>query len=142
MTFDAKLQALMSDLLKLKREKPNAKVLVFTQFNDTLEWLKKQLTEKGFGYRTLSGNMSMQKRAKALEAFQNDPPTTVFLLSVRCGAVGLTLTAANHVYMLEPCLNLALERQAINRVYRFGQRKKVYSKKIQSMKGTVGRKKS
>jgi SWI/SNF-related matrix-associated actin-dependent regulator of chromatin subfamily A3 len=45
------------------------------------------------------------------QGFQRDPPTTVFLLSVRSGAVGINLTAANHVFMLEPCLNPALEEQ-------------------------------
>jgi hypothetical protein len=46
------------------------------------------------------------------QAFQRDPPTTVFLLSVRSGAVGINLTAANHVFLLEPCINPALEEQA------------------------------
>lgn len=70
----------------------------------------------------------MTARKKALEQFQNDPPTTVFLLSVRAGAVGLTLTAATHVFLLEPCLNVALELQAVNRVHRIGQTKEVHVK--------------
>lgn len=45
------------------------------------------------------------------QAFQGDPPTTVFLLSIRSGAVGINLTAANHVFLLEPCINPALEEQ-------------------------------
>jgi len=72
----------------------------------------------------------MKKRAKAIEAFQNDPPTTVFLLSVRSGAVGITLTAASIVYMMEPCLNPALEEQAIGRVHRMGQTRPVTVKRL------------
>ncbi len=48
---------------------------------------------------------------QAIEAFQKDPPTTVFLLSMRAGSVGINLTAASHVFLLEPCINPALEEQ-------------------------------
>ena len=65
--------------------------------------------------------MSMSKRAKALRDFQNDPPTTIFLLSMRAGAVGINLTQANRVFLMEPALNPALEAQAIGRVHRLGQ---------------------
>ena len=47
--------------------------------------------------------------AQAIDAFQNDPPTTVFLLSMRSGSVGINLTAASHVFLMEPALNPALE---------------------------------
>ena len=49
--------------------------------------------------------------SQAIEAFQKDPPTTVFLLSMRAGSVGINLTAASHVFLLEPCINPALEEQ-------------------------------
>ena len=51
------------------------------------------------------------KLLQAIEAFQKDPPTTVFLLSMRAGSVGINLTAASHVFLLEPCINPALEEQ-------------------------------
>merc|ERR1712157_365911 len=60
------------------------------------------------------------------EQFANDPNVSVFVLTVRTGAVGITLTSANHVFMMEPQLNPALHLQAINRVYRLGQKKKVH----------------
>ena len=53
----------------------------------------------------------MYKLLQAIEAFQKDPPTTVFLLSMRAGSVGINLTAASHVFLLEPCINPALEEQ-------------------------------
>jgi SWI/SNF-related matrix-associated actin-dependent regulator of chromatin subfamily A3 len=55
----------------------------------------------------LKGDMSRVARTKALAEFQNSPPTTVFLLSVRSGACGINLTTANNVFMMEPCLNVS-----------------------------------
>jgi len=55
---------------------------------------------------------------QAIEAFQKDPPTTVFLLSMRSGSVGINLTSANYVFILEPALNPALEEQAVGRAWR------------------------
>ena len=69
-------------------------------------------------YRTLAGDMSLSQRTKALQDFQNDPPTTVFLMSIKSGACGINLTQANHVFLVEPCINPALEKQAIGRVHR------------------------
>jgi superfamily II DNA or RNA helicase len=69
--------------------------------------------------------MSMVKRTKALRDFQKDPPTTIFLLSMRAGAVGINLTQANRIFILEPCFNPALEAQAIGRVHRLGQTRNV-----------------
>merc|ERR1712130_590536 len=85
-----------------------------------------ELKRNGFEYRTLTGSMSMNKRKKQLEQFANNRNVKVFVLTVRSGAVGITLNAANHVFMLEPPFNAALHRQAINRVYRLGQEKKVF----------------
>ena len=95
-----------------------AKSLVFSQFTSSLQYLQEVLPKHGFQYRTLSGDMPMRRRAKALYDFQNDPPTTIFLLSMRAGAVGINLTQANRVFLLEPCFNPALEAQSIGRVYR------------------------
>jgi superfamily II DNA or RNA helicase len=87
--------------------------------------LKEELPNYGFQFRTLSGDMSMKKRAKALSEFQNDPPTTIFLLSMRAGAVGINLTQANRIFLMEPCFNPALEAQAVGRVHRLGQKRSV-----------------
>ena len=68
--------------------------------------------------------------SQAIEAFQKDPPTTVFLLSMRSGAVGINLTAANHVFLMEPAFKPALEAQAIGRAHRMGQTRPVVVKKF------------
>ena len=69
--------------------------------------------------------MTLSQRSKALADFHRDPPTTVFLLSIRSGACGINLTQANQVFLMEPCLNPALELQAIGRVHRMGQKRVV-----------------
>lgn len=67
---------------------------------------------------------------QAIEAFQKDLPTTVFILSMRSGAVGINLTAANHVFLMEPAFNPALEDQAVGRAHRMGQTRPVTVKKF------------
>eukprot|EP01083_Nonionella_stella_P117644 350837_1 len=124
--FDSKLKVLVSELNKIRETKPNDKVLIFTSFSKSLDWMCSELQKNGFEYRTLTGSMSMNKRKKQLAQFGDNPNVKVFVLTVRSGAVGITLTAANHVFMLEPPFNAALHRQAINRVYRLGQKKKVF----------------
>ena len=101
-------------------------MLIFSQFGETLDRLKVGLNDRGYQYRTLTGSMSRTQRSKALSDFQKDPPTTVFLLSTRAGAVGINLTQANHVFLMEPSFNAALEKQAIGRVYRMGQTRRVH----------------
>lgn len=123
--FKSKFQRLVKELIKIRDEEPAAKSLVFSQFQSTLKWMQKELPRHGFEFRTLSGNMPMSQRSKALRDFQNDPPTTIFLLSMRAGAVGINLTQANRVFVMEPAVNPALEAQAIGRVHRLGQRKNV-----------------
>ena len=123
--FRSKFNELLRQLKDIRNNEAGSKSLIFSQFNSTLDFLQCELTKHGFSYRTLRGDMSMQARAKALRDFQNDPPTTVFLLSMRAGAVGINLTQANRVFLMEPALNPALVAQAVGRVHRIGQTKKV-----------------
>ena len=114
--FTSKLNTLIAELEAVRTKDPTAKCLVFSQYTSTLKWLKEELPKHGFQYRTLSGDMSMSNRARALQDFQNDPPTTIFLLSMRAGAVGINLTQANNVFLMEPCFNAAITAQAVGRV--------------------------
>ncbi|KAJ7517354.1 hypothetical protein O6H91_21G020400 [Diphasiastrum complanatum] len=128
--MESKLKTLLSDLAIIREANDGAKVLIFSQFMQTIAWLKAEFKKQGVNYRFISGDMPMKKRAQAIDAFQKDSPTTVFLLSIRTGAVGITLTAASHVYMLEPCLNPALEEQAVGRCWRMGQERPVVIKRL------------
>merc|ERR1712107_599873 len=103
--FTSKFRVLLSELESIRDSDSSSKSLVFSQFTSTLKWLQEELPKHGFQYRTLSGDMTMKARSKALSDFQNDPPTTIFLLSMRAGAVGINLTQANRVFLMEPSFN-------------------------------------
>ena len=105
---------------------PGVKVVVFTQFSECFSHMQRDLFLAGLQFRFVSGDMPSTRRDKMIQQFVSDPAVTVFLLSTRTGAVGLTLTAANHVVMMEPCMNRAHEEQAVNRVYRIGQTRDVH----------------
>lgn len=111
--FTSKFRVLLEKLETIRDTDASSKSLVFSQYNSTLNYLQTELPKHGFQFRTLQGSMSMKQRAKALKDFQNDPPTTVFLLSMRSGAVGINLTQANRIFLMEPSFNPALEAQAI-----------------------------
>ena len=100
--YTTKLAVLVEHLKTIRDKDPSSKSLVFSQFQSTLKWLQNELPKHGFKYRTLSGDMPMAARTKALREFQSDPPTTIFLLSLRAGAVGINLTQANRVFIMEP----------------------------------------
>ena len=105
-----------------------AKVLVFSQFVRVLTMLRKDLDEKGVRYCYLDG--STRDRQAQVERFQNDPSVTAFLISLKAGGVGLNLTAAEYVFILDPWWNPAVEAQAIDRSHRIGQKKTVFSYKF------------
>ena len=121
----SKLVWLMTTLQDIRDNRPEAKVLIFSQFASTFSRIVGPLSRHGFQFRTLTSDMTMAQRKKALYDFRDDPPTTIFLLSMRSGAVGLNLTQANHVILMDPCMNKQLEYQAVGRVHRLGQRREV-----------------
>lgn len=100
--FTSKLKKLIAELQKVRTNDSTSKCLVFSQYTSTLKWLQEELPNHGFQYRTISGDMSMAGRAKALRDFQNDPPTTIFLLSMRAGAVGINLTQVRNCTIDNP----------------------------------------
>jgi len=67
----------------------------------------------------------MRERSKYIFEFKNDPEITVFLISLKAGAIGLNLTVATHCFLVDPWWNPAVEDQAIERVHRIGQKNKV-----------------
>jgi superfamily II DNA or RNA helicase len=104
------------------------KVLIFSQFTSLLGLLSQQLQDKGIRFEYLDGKTT--DRAERVEKFQSDPAIKVFLLSLKAGGVGLNLTAADYVFVLDPWWNPQAEAQAIDRTHRIGQTKKVFAYKI------------
>jgi non-specific serine/threonine protein kinase len=103
------------------------KVLVFSQFTSMLGLIGEALEIKGVDYLYLDGGVAAADRKDAVEQFQSNQEMRVFLISLKAGGVGLTLTAADYVYLVDPWWNPAAEQQAIDRSHRIGQVKKVFA---------------
>ncbi|XP_042574187.1 helicase-like transcription factor [Cyprinus carpio] len=123
----SKVDALMSNLLKLRKEDPTVKSLVVSQFTRFMDLIEVPLREYGFSFIRLDGTMAQKTRAKAIQDFQDSSPgnPTIMLLSLKAGGVGINLTAASHVFMMDPAWNPAAEDQCVDRCHRLGQSRDV-----------------
>ena len=102
------------------------KVLMFSSFVKHLDLFRSRLEADGFPYAYLTGSQNQKKRQEAVLEFQNNPRCSIFLISLKAGGVGLNLTAADYVFILDPWWNPAAEMQALNRAHRIGQVKNVF----------------
>ncbi|KAL5362672.1 SNF2 family N-terminal domain-containing protein [Aspergillus floccosus] len=141
----AKIHSLINHL---HRVPPGTKSVVFSQFTSFLDLISPQLTKAGITHVRLDGSMSHKARAEVLAKFnktetfnqegiedeegmitprkrgstsQTEPSPQVLLISLRAGGVGLNLTTASNVFMMDPWWSFAIEAQAIDRVHRMGQ---------------------
>jgi len=103
-------------------------VLIFTQFTEIGEKIVKYVSqEKLANCYYIHGGVSRKKRDQMIEEFQNpDNPPAVFVLSLKAGGVGITLTRANRVFHFDRWWNPAVENQATDRAFRIGQKKNVF----------------
>ena len=122
----AKLDLLLPQLQEILEE--GHKALVFSQFTTFLGLLRRQLDRKGIPYLYLDGKT--RDRQEKVEQFQSDPAFPLFLISLKAGGLGLNLTAADYVYLLDPWWNPAVEAQAIDRAHRIGQTRPVFASRI------------
>jgi non-specific serine/threonine protein kinase len=107
------------------------KVLVFTQFKEATEPLAAYLAQRfGRAGLVLSGDTAVARRRKLVEAFQAEDGPPFFVLSLRAGGTGLTLTAASHVIHFDRWWNPAVEDQATDRAFRIGQKRNVLVHKL------------
>lgn len=104
------------------------KVLVFSQFVKHLEIVKHLLKERKIQFAYLDG--SSTDRKEQVERFNKDANLKVFLISIKAGGLGLNLTEADYVFILDPWWNPAVEAQAMDRAHRIGQKNKVFSYKF------------
>ncbi|KAI0844659.1 SNF2 family N-terminal domain-containing protein [Daldinia vernicosa] len=105
----------------LQKEVHEHKFIVFSQFTSMLDLVEPFFRKEGIKYTRYDGSMKNDAREEALNSLRNDPRTRVLLCSLRCGALGLNLTAASRVIILEPFWNPFVEEQAIDRVHRLTQ---------------------
>jgi len=99
-------------------------ILIFSSFVKHLELFPGWLEKNGIGYTMLTG--STRERGKVIGNFRNNENIKVFLISLKAGGVGLNLTEADYVFILDPWWNPASEIQALSRAHRIGQEKRVF----------------
>jgi non-specific serine/threonine protein kinase len=112
---------------ELSEDMSNHKALIFSQFLGMLALIRAKLTELGIKYEYFDGSTSAPDREKAIQSFQKNDEVRVFLISLKAGGVGLNLTAADYVYIVDPWWNPAVEQQAIDRTHRIGQTKNIFA---------------
>lgn len=105
----------------------NHKTLIFSQFLGMLALIREKLEELKIDYEYFDGSTSAPQREVAIRRFQEDENCRVFLISLKAGGVGLNLTAADYVYIVDPWWNPAVEQQAIDRTHRIGQTKNIFA---------------
>ncbi len=103
------------------------KALIFSQFLGMLALIKDKLKQDNIVFEYFDGSTSPVDREKAIQNFQNNDECRVFLISLKAGGVGLNLTAADYVYIVDPWWNPAVEQQAIDRTHRIGQTKNIFA---------------
>lgn len=122
----AKLEFLIPHLTELVAE--GHKSLVFSQFTSMLSIVRQHLDAVGIDYEYLDGQT--RDRERRVNRFQEDDDCKVFLISLKAGGLGLNLTAADYVFLLDPWWNPAVEAQAIDRAHRVGQTRTVFAYRL------------
>jgi len=112
---------------QLKEDISDHKALVFSQFLGMLALIRTKLEELEIPYVYFDGSTTAPEREKAIQQFQQQDKIRVFLISLKAGGVGLNLTAADYVYIMDPWWNPAVEQQAIDRTHRIGQTKNIFA---------------
>ena len=121
----AKIGALLTHLKRIKKASAATKSVIFSQFTSFLDILEPALDGASIPYLRFDGSMAQKARAAVLTEFANRTKGCVLLLSLKAGGVGLNLTCASNVFMMDPWWSWAVESQAIDRVHRMGQTQEV-----------------
>jgi len=122
----AKLDLLFEQLEEVLAE--GHKALIFSQFTSLLDLVRSRLETRMIPHAYLDGKT--RDRAACVERFQTRPEVQLFLISLKAGGVGLNLTAADYVFILDPWWNPAAEAQAVDRTHRIGQRRHVFAYRL------------
>lgn len=121
----AKTLAVKLKIEQWQREEPEAKIIIFTQFRTMIKILSRLMQEQKIGCTHFHGGMNFAARDKAVKDFAVDPNIKVMLASLKAGGVGLNLTMASKVIILDLWWNQSVEQQAFCRAYRIGQEREV-----------------
>jgi len=121
----SKIEVLME---QIESKSSQHKILIFSQFVTMLDLIKKELKTRSISFEYLTGKT--KNRAGKVDEFQTNDEVRVFLISLKAGGTGLNLTEADYVYLVDPWWNPAVENQAIDRVYRIGQKKNIVAVRL------------
>lgn len=123
-----KTKVLLGELSNILKDH---KAIVFSQFSSMLNLLAADCEQAGINFYHFDGQTPPAQRMEMVNAFQDkDNTTNLFLISLKAGNAGITLTAADYVFLFDPWWNTAVEQQAIDRTHRIGQTKNVFAYKI------------
>lgn len=125
-TSSAKVVSLMKHLRALRKDRPQMKSVVFSQFTSFMSLIEPALSKANMHFLRLDGSMAQKNRAAVLNEFRDADKFTILLISLKAGGVGLNLTSAKRVFMMDPWWSFAIEAQAIDRVHRMGQDEEVF----------------
>ncbi|XP_027364407.1 DNA repair protein RAD5B-like [Abrus precatorius] len=136
LTESSKVSKLLNFLQQIQRSSSGEKSIVFSQWTSFFDLLENPLRRTGIGYLRFDGKLSQKQREKVLDEFNETREKRVLLMSLRAGGVGLNLTAASNVFIMDPWWNPAVEEQAIMRIHRIGQKRRVIVRRF-IVEGTV-----
>ncbi len=114
-SWSSRISGIVGRLLRIRRNFPNSKTIVFSQWNDVLDLVQECATLNGIQFLRLRSDRGV------IKTFREDPACSCLLLLLKSGANGLNLTEATHVILCEPTLAPGVHAQAIARVQRIGQ---------------------
>lgn len=130
----SKITLLLQELEHLRPS--GSKTILFSQWTAFLDLLEIPLSRSSIPFVRLDGTLNQQQRERVIKQFSEDTNILVFLMSLKAGGVGINLTAASNAFVLDPWWNPAVEEQAVMRIHRIGQMKRVTIKRF-IVKGTV-----
>ncbi|KAK4113157.1 hypothetical protein N656DRAFT_797686 [Canariomyces notabilis] len=125
LVLSSKVAMLLEDIRQHVHETSDVKCVVFSTWRMTLDLVEAGLKQAGMACLRFDGKVPQKERQGVVKRFQTDPTVKILLLTLSCGAVGITLTAASRAYLMEPHWNPTLEDQALARIHRMGQRREV-----------------
>jgi SNF2 family DNA or RNA helicase len=134
-----KTKALLQDLEVMRQDseaylekgEPPLKCVIFSEFTSHLDLIERALTDNFHTFVRIDGTMPLPRRRRVLDALASDNRVTILLASIKAAGQGLNLTAASRAFIMEPMWNPAAEQQAVDRIYRLGQRREVFIKRYQ-----------
>ncbi|KAL8104947.1 DNA repair protein RAD5B [Apium graveolens] len=124
-TESSKVSHLLDCLEKIRSQKSGDKSIIFSQWTSFLDLLEIPLKRRNIMFLRFDGRLSQKQREKVLKEFSETNVKMVMLMSLKVGGVGLNLTSASNVFLMDPWWNPAVEEQAIMRIHRIGQKKTV-----------------